>query len=351
MKIVLVGGDGSFGSMISSFSRAFTALGHEVRVFADENVYWADRGIVKNRFTHRLFWRFFSRYLARQLLDFLAREKPDFIIVVKGWFYPPSTFSSIRTILPRAILFNFNVDSPFNTWGHFMSNSWVRKSIPLFDAYCIWGRCFEKPLLAAGAQRFLYVPCGYDEVLHYPVQVSDPSERSFYGSDVAFIGTWDPERDHWLSPLADYNLKIWGNSWEHSSRAIQSKWQRQAIVGDGFSKVCNASKIIINIVRRQNLTAHNMRTFEVPACGGFMLATRTPEQEEFFVPGREADYFSSPDELRLKIDYYLAHASTRAAIAAAGLARLQSEPYSYKDRVLIFLNAYQECIAERGASS
>ena len=48
-----------------------------------------------------------------------------------------------------------------------------------------------------------------------------------------------------------------------------------------------------------------MRTFEIPACFGFALSTKTKEQQDFFKEGAEADYFSTPEELKQKIDFYL----------------------------------------------
>ena len=55
-----------------------------------------------------------------------------------------------------------------------------------------------------------YLPFGYDQKLHYPVDVS-AAERKIYDSDVAFIGSWD-EKEKMAESSLDYDLKIWGSA-------------------------------------------------------------------------------------------------------------------------------------------
>lgn len=84
-----------------------------------------------------------------------------------------------------------------------------------------------------------------------------------------------------------------------------------------------------------------MRTFEVPACRGFMLSTRTTEQKNFFKEGKEADYFSTPEELKQKIDFYLKNDELRLKIAEAGYQKLLKSNYSYIDRAKQVLKVFK----------
>ncbi|GFP28360.1 CgeB family protein, partial [Candidatus Hakubella thermalkaliphila] len=120
-----------------------------------------------------------------------------------------------------------------------------------------------------------------------------------------------------------------GKSWENLRRnsPLRKFVRSNAKYGETMSKIYRSSRIVLNFIRKQNGDAHNMRTFEVPACGGFMLATRTKEQTEFFREGEEADFFSSPEELRTKIKYYLSNPDLRTAIAQRGLERVENETY------------------------
>ena len=112
--------------------------------------------------------------------------------------------------------------------------------------------------------------------------------------------------------------------------------------GEDFSKVVNCCKISLNILRLQNKGNYNMRTFEVPVSGGFMLAERSIEAQEFFAEGKEAAYFSTTEELRDKIRYYLSHEDTRREIAQAGYQRCVSCGHTYLERAKQILKVYEE---------
>ena len=57
--------------------------------------------------------------------------------------------------------------------------------------------------------------------------------------------------------------------------------------------VFSGAKIVGNLVRRANRDQHGPRTFEIPACGGFMLTERTDDQRSFLAEDKEAAYFCS----------------------------------------------------------
>ncbi len=330
MIILLIGNSVKDG-LANSFLRAFLELGKTVKIIDDEKLYRKNVFLANNKYFHRLFWRILVPFFQKELIEKIIVEKPDLILIFKGWFIKPKTLLKIKKELPRVRLLNFNPDNPFNTWHHGNSNNWIRKSIPLYDIYFIWGKFLIEPIKKAGAKIVEYLPFAYDGEIHYPVKVT-PEEQKVYGSDIVFIGSWDDEREQWLNYLLDYDLKIWGNSWEKASKKIQKKWQGRAVVGEEFSKVCNSSKIILNLIRKQNFLAHNMRTFEVPACGGFILSNRTEEQNSFFKEKKEAEYFSTPEELKEKIDYYLKNRELRKQIAISGFNKLKNADYSYKNR-------------------
>jgi spore maturation protein CgeB len=94
-------------------------------------------------------------------------------------------------------------------------------------------------------------------------------------------------------------------------------------------------------VRRANRDGHAMRTFEIPACGAFMLAERTEEHLELFVENKEAAYFGPDEELLEKIDYYLVHDAERQRIAQAGYERVTSGKHTYRNRIQQILELAQ----------
>jgi spore maturation protein CgeB len=99
-----------------------------------------------------------------------------------------------------------------------------------------------------------------------------------------------------------------------------------------MSKAMNSNKIVLGLLNHYNRDLHTSRTFEIPACGAFMLMERTQEQQKIFNEGVEAEYFGSIDEAVEKIKYYLTHEEERKQIAQAGHQRCTTSAYSYNDR-------------------
>lgn len=67
------------------------------------------------------------------------------------------------------------------------------------------------------------------------------------------------------------------------------------------------------------------RTFEIPACGGFLLTEDADNLKDYFVPDKEAAIFRSFPELVEKCKFYLTHEPERQAIAKAGYERVLRE--------------------------
>ncbi|MCS7200798.1 MAG: DUF3880 domain-containing protein [Patescibacteria group bacterium] len=215
MKVLISGSKFHFGLPMSYF-RAFKKFGiKDVEIFADEEEYWSDLKSLKNRYTHRLFWKIFATRINKKFLAKVEQYKPDLILILKGWFYKPQTIKKIKEILPQSVLFCYNQENPFNTnfFTQFSySNKWVVKSIPYYDAYFTWGNFLIKRLYVNGAKKVIYLPFGYDPDIHYPIEVDENGKKK-YGSEIAFIGTYSKDREHYLRYLINYDLKIWGNGW------------------------------------------------------------------------------------------------------------------------------------------
>jgi len=337
---VLITGKFSEGSLATSYKKVFEKINCTVSIFNDEDAYSKNK-LAKNKYLHHLFWKILALPLQKEFIEKVRKEKPDLILVLKGWYFKPETLIKIKKENPNVKLFCFNGDNPFNTWHFSNSNIWIRKSIPLYDCYFIWGKFLIPLIKKSRAKRVEYLPFGYDPYLHYQTNPNRDNKK-FYGSDIAFIGTWDKERENLLNNLLNYDLKIWGNVWEKANKKLLEKWMKRSIIGEEFSKVCNSAKIILNLIRKQNIPAHNMRTFEVPACKGFVLSTRTKEVLEFFKEGKEIECFSTINELKEKINYYLEHEKERKKIAKAGYERLRKSGYTYENRAKKILKIFEE---------
>ena len=102
-----------------------------------------------------------------------------------------------------------------------------------------------------------------------------------------------------------------------------------------MSKVCPAADVVVNFIRAEHGCAHSMKTFELPACGGFLLCTRTEEQLEFLPEDECAAYFWTQEEMIDKLRFYLAHPAARERIRLAGMERVRPHTYVERSRQLL----------------
>src|SRR5260370_10490995 len=154
------------------------------------------------------------------------------------------------------------------------------------------------------------------------------------------------------------DLHIYGNGWLERSRCPELRpYVRGApLYGSQYAKAIRAACICLGIMSGKVKGVSQgdettTRSFEIPACGGFMLHERTPELLELYKEDREVACFGPVEELASKVEYYLTHPEERHAIARAGHARCVPA-YSYDNRLKEILRYYQShSIAQVGSTA
>ena len=271
------------------------------------------------------------RRLNRDLLATVLRFRPDVVVIVKGAFVAPQTLGHIKE-KTGAVLVNYATDDP---WNPRVNTPDLVRAIPYYDLYACTKRAIMPDVRAAGCPRVTFVPFGYKPSVHYPEKPATPEEHVRFDSDVVFIGTCDADRVAYLEALVktlpDLCLHLYGGYWDR--HPLLRRYYRGFALGRDYRLALGGAKIALNFVRRANRDGHVMRSFEIPACGGFMLAERTEEHLELLEEGKEAAYFGSPQELVDKVRYYLIRYQEREAIAWRGYLRVTRGGNTYKDRV------------------
>jgi spore maturation protein CgeB len=335
MKKILISSNMVLGSLGLTYSQCFEKLGLNVIKFDDSlkiNLYI--------RILEKISRNLISKKIQKDFFRIIIESKPDIVFIFKGFHYSPSLLSLIKKKFPKMIFIYFNPDNPFNNWHYGNTNNWIIKSMPIYDIHFTWGLFLIDKLKKYGARNVHYLPFASDENLHYPVSLTK-EEYLEYKSEICFIGSWDKEREKILNNLLHYDIKIWGNGWHKANSKLKSKWQNKEVVGKKFIKVCSASKINLNLVRKQNIPSHNMRTFELPACKVFSINTNSEEHSKFFVRDREQITFTDTTDLLFKINKYLKDDNKRNFIAENGRKNIVQNAHNYLERSKYLMNLIQ----------
>lgn len=334
MRILIVGYDME-GALERYCVSALRKMGHEVQY---HDVYGQITARCRFLYTPVLYdveQAVLRRGFNRRLGGLVKSWSPDVVFVFKGLELTPETLANLRKLPNRPLLINWNADNPFD-YATFNTSRQLIEGISHFDYYFIWDRDLFKPLQEAGARAIEYLPFGYDAALHHPVELTDQEEHDLQ-AQLCFVGNYTPERAEMLSRLArSYTLSIWGVSW--NERLAAQDPLREALCGgwtygEAMCRVFGAADIVMNFIRAQNGDSHNMRTFEAPAAGAFMLSTRTRDQLVWLPEKVGAAYFSDPDEMEAQVAYYLAHPDERQRIAAEGHRLITQGKNTYYDRM------------------
>ncbi len=273
---------------------------------------------------------------ANRTLRVLSVQEPlDLVWVDKGLTIRPDTLLWLRHHQPRVKLVWYSPDDPILRSNRSIQH---RLSIGLYDLH-VTTKSYNVPeLLSMGAHDAVFVGNAYDPSVHRPITLND-EDKLRWGCDVGFVGAFEQARADSMLAMARAGISV--------RVAPSSVWSRMRgqhanlhvpetsanLTGDEYAKAICGAKINLGFLRKLVRDQQTTRSVEVPACGAFMLAERTDEHLGLFEEGREAEFFSSTDELIAKARYYLAHDDERIRIAAAGRDRCVRDGYSNQRRL------------------
>jgi spore maturation protein CgeB len=311
---------------------------HEFR-FLDEADFIKSSRSLAERIADRVAGRPLSGYqqLNRALVEQAAAFSPDMILIGKGRWFSPAALEAAKKV-SGATLVNWASDDPFNRADNSRE---LLKSIPLYDLYVCTKKDIMNDVRRAGCANVAYVRFGYKPEVHFPEGPASVEERARFACDVMFIGGCDAHRTAYFEALVrampEIKLRLYGAYWD-SARSLRPYAQGFAVARD-YRLAVGGAKIAVNLVRRANRDDHVMRTFEIPACGGFMLTERSTTHEELFHEDVEAAFFGSPDEFVAKVRSYFGRDEDRATIAAAGQRKIKQGRNTYGDRLAEIIEA------------
>ncbi|MDQ6678345.1 MAG: glycosyltransferase [Acidobacteriota bacterium] len=163
-------------------------------------------------------------------------------------------------------------------------------------------------------------------------------EQERFDSDVFFAGGADADRIPYIAALRKAGLRValYGSYWDRFR-------ETRGMSGGQLDpkELCRrlaASKVALCLVRRANRDGHSMRSFEVPAAGGCMLAEDTAEHREVFGGDGEAvTYFSTPREMLDRANWLVSHGAEREHLAQNAHNLVRNGRHTYADRLRTIL--------------
>lgn len=315
LSILYVGPDS--GTSRHRFA-ALERLGHTVRLLNPLPALGGPR---------RMSWGFKAGYfglerrIGRELLAELGDARFDVIWVDNGEWIGRSLAEALKQ--RTRYLLNHNLDNPFSIrdgwrWRLFLD------SLPVYDLFVTPRQSSRVAALAKGAKRAITLMFTADEVVHRHVTQS-AEDRVTFGSEVAFVGTWMPERGPFVQRLIERKvpLRILGPRWAKAPEypALAPHITTYTLLDEHYIKAISGAKIALGLLSLGNQDLHTTRSLEIPAIGSLLCAPRTADHEALYQDGVEAVFFDSPDECADRCLALLADPARRLAISEAGHAR------------------------------
>lgn len=294
------------------------------------------------RLVQALYWRCFGRRPARlrsfgrRVIAMCCMYRPHLLLATG---LAPLDWQALEEIGDRGIKrLNFVTDDPWNS-AH--RSSWFLKALPCYDHVFSPRRANLEDLRRTGSTSVTYLPFAYDPWVHFR-EAPAPAELQQYVCDLVFAGGADADRVPIVTRLIDagFDVALYGGYWEHY-RETRAYTHGHADLST-LRKAVSTAQVNLCLVRRANRDGHVMRTFEVPAMGGCMIAEDTEEHHQIL--GEDGDavvYFESAEEIVAKLHQLLADDRWRRRLARRAHRRVTQGDHTYGHRLSTMLARVQ----------
>lgn len=226
----------------------------------------------------------------------------------------------------------------------------TKEEVEQYDLILCASKIFTDHLKKITSVPCYYLPQATDDLFF--AYSGDSAEKSF---DLLFVGNnyefRHGKRRKIIQDLLDtrkeYNLRVIGPHWEGYLGAA-------SIVGTSIESERLPeiySKAKINLNDHHSAMAQygfiNNRTFDLAALKQFQISNQVPGIEEFGIVT-----YKDPEDLKNKLDYYLANDGARTAVAALNYEKCREHTFSNTARNIIhYLNSLQEGTGNAGISA
>ncbi|MBI2858230.1 MAG: glycosyltransferase family 1 protein [Chloroflexi bacterium] len=246
------------------------------------------------------------RAMNREIMDLVRREHPGYVLWT-SYYYDvfPETLDAIRQQGSITVGWYFDDDWRFDTYSKY----WI----PYLDYSVTNSIDAVAKYRALNARVVQTIP---NTGLSYERDWRDHSAK--YA--VSFVGTRIyTNRPQWFEAIKSLGIEV---------DCFGEGWQNGFVPFDRMVDIFQKSKINLNFSSggpASGVSQIKGRVFQVCMAGGFLLSEHAPGLENYFAIDKEIACFTTPNELALKVAYYLSHDEERISIARAGWERARQE--------------------------
>lgn len=329
------------GSAADGVTHGLRKLGWDICNVEMQSHFLQSRSIAL-RLVSRALWRASISSYNNAVLYAVETLRPRAFFTLKGSYLKPDTLRAIQHMGVMTLL--------YYTDFHFNHPDVDEETFGLYDRI-FTNNSFQIPYLEEklGPERVALLHFGYSVDMHYP-RVDQITEKD-YVADCGYVGNCTPYKLRWLEAVArklpKLKLAIIGNGWREPAKGtlLEASVAGHQLVGDSYSRFIQ--QVRINLAFHMGPFGRNnwqdlisMRTFEIPACKGFMLHIDNDEVRGLFKPGAEIDVFVTAEELCDKITYYLARPELRREMIERAYVRCVPA-YSYDTRARVIADSIE----------
>jgi hypothetical protein len=230
----------------------------------------------------------FGHHTLFKLIDRLGRDDPKLML-----------FSKFNGV-PSLPIGKVGQDDRVKTWFWFMDGINTLSMVPecishaqlaTYSSFTGLGVLNHVKKQIGTGEGMFHIMEGIDSEVYRPTMADDR-----YQCDIAFIGTKNAEREHYLRLLsgAGYKVNAYGSGFGEEVNGIQ------------FNMACSGAKAMLALSAEYDTAEYfSDRVFRYGACAAFVMHKYAPGMEKYFQHGQDLVYFADEQNLLEHMDYFI----------------------------------------------
>ena len=339
LKILIVGANKK-QSLERVYLKHLNELGVEAAIFDARSYLDNYNASLINKIKVKAGFTGVYKSIGTRLIESIEQNKPNVVLVFKGMEINSETLVEIKS--RNIFLVNYNTDHPFIFSGSGSGNKNVLKNGKFYDLHLTYGR-----VIAESIEKKLGVAC---EILPFGFELSEALFSKIKDEHeinrVCFVGHPDKERALKINYLVKHNIPVtvFGKNWSnHLVKKPNLEVNDDPLYGENYWRELRRYRVQLNLFRKHNILTHNMRSFEVPAVGGIMLATNLSDHELFFKRGHSYFEYTSDQDMLSQCKMLLSMKIDSVKEIRSNARKISAEnQYSYRDRAALLTNLIEK---------